>query len=904
MADLPVLSFIQERLAEADSTLETRQGTAFYDLFVKPQEFMLQPFITAMETVLTAQSVNRVLSLSNPDQFDTSLVDDLVSNVFVTRNQGAFASTTVRVLYQVAVDREYAAFTAEFDSNNLSFFNSVDVTITAAQMELQTSGNFFYLDFPVRAQLQGTLYNLDITAGVTFVNDSAAVSASFLAPAEGGLPVETNTDVLNRARNSIGVRDLETIKGINAIIQENFTYISEIQAIGMGDPEMQRDIIYNAHVGGNTDIYLKTPEFQTNTANFIGVQYDFTREVSNNVHMQMTAIDFSDPAANLNTPNIVSETVSVTSDVIPTAAEMVTDHIPASYPVSFNLSGTITIGSTLVTVASTASIITGLTVIGSNIPAGTVVSSVPNATTFHLSNNALGSATELLSFSGTGSGINLNLGQWIKLQVDSGPPLNIKVAGATPTQTQRFEIINSINAAVGLTVASEFATDQILIESPTVGAGSQLLLYQPDSPRTDGTLTLIPSAGSAPPAQVAYNPPAIPALFEGVAPVVYTENIDYQVDYSDGKIIRIPGGAILSGSIVAEHPGAPDAGAGHITTGSNLFTTLTVGAFTNVEVGDELTVTASTGITPGTFVVNQKIDNQNLRLLGFSPTSNDSAVQYYVTSEQVVVVSYRYNPLSIDVGPNVILADGVSRGIRPGRENFTITDVAFINIISIQEIDPITQQGLGIFLNGPGGFGSGGFGLGGFGIGNAGDYNFIVNVPNARFSAFEDSVITFNPQFFGQSFAITYYAATEIAAIHDFCRNDGERVTGADVLPKNFIPGLVDMTINVRPNPTNVNTPSNATLVSDVGSYINSITAGNPLEESVIAQLIVDAGIASVETPFTMTGTVLNPDGSTQILTSVDQLQVPEVTLPSQTNNFTTPRITHWYPRNIVITGV
>lgn len=30
----------------------------------------------------------------------------------------------------------------------------------------------------------------------------------------------------------------------------------------MGDPEMQRDVLYNAHVGGKTDIYLKTPALQ------------------------------------------------------------------------------------------------------------------------------------------------------------------------------------------------------------------------------------------------------------------------------------------------------------------------------------------------------------------------------------------------------------------------------------------------------------------------------------------------------------------------------------------------------------------------------------------------------------------------------------------------------------------
>jgi hypothetical protein len=835
MADLSVLSFIQERLAEADSTLQTRKGTAFYDLFIKPQEFMLQPFYTAMETLLTAQSVNNILALSQPDQFSTSLVNGLVSNVFVTRNPGAYATTTVQVLYATPIALEYAAFTAEFDSNSLSFFNSSDIVLTAAQMALQTQGNFYYANFPVQAQLQGDAYNLDTSQGVTFVNDSNAISAVFLSNAEGGLPVETNTQVLTRASNSIGVRDLETIKGINAIIQENFTYVSEIQAIGMGDPEMQRDILFNAHVGGNTDIYLKTPQFQTQTTNFLGVEFDTTRNLPYNTYLQMTATSFSDPASDLNTPNIVTETVTVTSNAIPTSAFFVTAAVP---PIT---------------------------------------------------------------------GINLSAGQWIKLQVDANAAVNIKIAGANPSQTQRFEIINSINATVGLVVASEYGTNQILVESPSVGASSQLILTLPDGARSDGTLILIPSAGTSPPATIPYAFPSYTGEFLGVAPVVYIENVDYQINYPNGQVIRLPGSAILSGEQIAQHPGAPDSGAGIVSTGSNIFSTTTSGAFSLVQPGDTVTITSASHVALNVYVVKSKTNNQTLVLLGLNPSAGESDIQYFITSEQVVVMNYQYNPVSIDIGPNVLLSDGVSRGIRPGRQNFTITDVAFIDIVSIQEIDPVTQQGLGIFLNPPGGFGSGGFGSGGFGVGGAGDYNFVVNVPTARFSAWEDSLITFNPSFFGQSFAITYTTATEIAAIHAFCTNDQERVTGASVLAKTFIPALVDMTVNVRPNPTSTTTPTNASLVSTISNYVNTVTTNpgpNPVQQSVIEQTIVNAGLASVQTPFTMTATVLNPDGSTSIITSQDELAVPAVTLPSQTNNFTTPRITHWYPRNIVVTGI
>ena len=97
MAELPVITFIQERLAEADSTLETRDGTGFYDLFVKPQQFMLNPLLSSMETTLIAQSVRRLRNLTDPNAFDETLVEDAVGNVYVTRESGSYARATVRV---------------------------------------------------------------------------------------------------------------------------------------------------------------------------------------------------------------------------------------------------------------------------------------------------------------------------------------------------------------------------------------------------------------------------------------------------------------------------------------------------------------------------------------------------------------------------------------------------------------------------------------------------------------------------------------------------------------------------------------------------------------------------------------------------------------------------------------
>ena len=821
--DLPVITFIQERLAEVDSSLETRTGTPFYDLFVKPQQLMLQPLLDAMDVTLTAQSVRRVLALDAPDDFNEEFVDDLAANQYVTREVGGKATATVRIFYQQPADKEFPAYTAQFSSNSsLNYFNSEPILITLSEMAINQIGSLYYVDVAVEAEAEGTEYNQSVGGITAFVNDADAVSVTNITEAEGGLPRETNTQLLERTKNSIGVRDLETVKGINAILYEKFPYLRKIQTVGMGDPEMMRDIVYNAHVGGKTDIYVKTPSLQTRSKKFIGLTFDTTREVERSVNKELLATSSTDPLASLGTPLIVTNSgnVKVLEDVVETSAKVVSALIPPAV------------------------------------------------------------------------GIDLTGAEWIKIQLDTAVSgINIKVSGANVTNTQRFEIINSINAALGETIAFPYGSSQLYIKSQKVGASSKIKFLVPDLPRTDATLTLFPLASGA-------GYPTV-GTFSGVAATEYVETVDFSIDYNEGKIWKLPGSAIKSGDLVV-----PASTNGAITNGSYLFNSPIAGAFTYVREGDELIITSSIGVASGSYYVRQKISNQQLRLHSFSPYANDSAVNYSIKSHQVVKITYKYNPLSIDIGANVLLSDGKSRGIRPGRETATITDTAFLNIISIEEIDPDTEENLGIFLTPPGGYGVGGYGQGAYGVGDGQDYEFRVNEPTARYSYFEDSMLLFNSSLFGKSYEITYYCASEIATIHALCRNDLERVTGADILPKNFVPGFVDMDIKIKRDATNIATPDNDALATLVKNYVESLTGLDTCQASEINKILENQGVDRVVDPFTMQVTVVNTDGSTSIYRSEDALTLPSVTLLKDTPNFVTPKITHFYPRNITVSEI
>ncbi len=843
--ELPVIDFIRTRLEEADSTLDTRPGSAYYDMFVKPQETMLQPIMDQLELNRISQSIRQILNLEDPDAFDEEAVDDLISNLYVTRDGGAVATTTVRVYYTQPLDKEFPALTAEFASSDLSFFNANDFRITSAEMALQTEGSLFYIEMAVRSQAEGDTYNVAAGAITAFVNDQDAVRVTNPSPATGGLPRETNTQVLVRAQNSIGVRDLETVKGINAILREKFPYIRRIQSIGMADPEMMRDILYNVHVGGKTDVYIRTPSLTTASMDFVGLDYDKSREISRQIHIQMarSATDSVLPA-DVGTPNIIAGSVVVREDLIETAASIESVAVPP------------------------------------------------------------------------GTGIDLTGKEWLRFEIDDLGIFRIRVAGANIAQTQRFEIINTINANVGREVAFAAPGNKIRLTSTTVGAGSVITFTDPQ------TSSPPPTYGNA--ADVLFSLTSYPYTKQGDAAEYYVEGptADYVVNYEEGLIYQTSypgtrvGPTIMSGQtmISSENNGQIALSGGNFTFKSSIVNRFLDGNLVKVRAGDEVTIENIDGFVTGTvlgdlpqtFFVTEVISANELRLLDFNPTGPTyvDQVQYSIKSNQVVVIDYKFNPISIDVGSQVLLADGYNRGIRPGRTSFTIPDTPFINILSIQEIDPESGDTIADPLLPPRGYGYGGYGMGGYGIGQGGDYDFLINAPRDRYSVYDDAVIIFKPDALSRSYRVTYNWVPDIVPIHDVSRNDLERVTGADVLPKNFVPAFFEVEIGIRRDTTNVSAADNETLAQQIADYVNLQSGESGVQASEIIKILENGGLKSVRTPFTMRATVLNTDGSTTILESEDVLSFPEVSLSRDTDNYVTKRIVCFYAESVVLTEV
>jgi uncharacterized phage protein gp47/JayE len=277
---LPVTDFIVERLLEFDSTFDTGGGIATTALMVNPLSVVLQPLRDELDEIQANQSILSVLEDDAPDDFDEDIVDALASNVFIERKEGDIATGTVRVRFFSPQDVDIGVGLASFlDSGGNRFINVNSVSITSAEMGLNIDGSLYYVDIPVEAEEEGDDGNVDAGGIQSFENEPPNVAnVTNLADFSGGVDRETNTELIDRIGVAVTVRALVTGRGIITTMQDNFSTIEEIHPIGFGDPEMQRDIVFNTHIGGNVDVWVKTPDLTEETFDVVSIVADTTRQ--------------------------------------------------------------------------------------------------------------------------------------------------------------------------------------------------------------------------------------------------------------------------------------------------------------------------------------------------------------------------------------------------------------------------------------------------------------------------------------------------------------------------------------------------------------------------------------------------------------------------------------------------
>lgn len=277
---LPAKDLVVQSLLEFDPSFDTGEGVPTTALMIEPLAVILQPVLDELSVIQASRSVLTVLESSDPDGFPEDIVDGLASNAFVERNPGEIGSDVQRVRFFEPQDFSAQQGVLIFRGpSGQRYTNSEAISITSAEMSLNEDGALYYVDIPIVSLEEGSSFNANAGSITTMEAEPRGVAnTANLFGVENGRDRETNTELIDRIKVATTVRALVTGRGIIVTLTENFTSIKEIQPVGFGDPEMMRDIIYNVHVGGNVDVYVKTGSLSSDSKDVFSLEVDTTRQ--------------------------------------------------------------------------------------------------------------------------------------------------------------------------------------------------------------------------------------------------------------------------------------------------------------------------------------------------------------------------------------------------------------------------------------------------------------------------------------------------------------------------------------------------------------------------------------------------------------------------------------------------
>ena len=235
--DSPLEDFARGRLAAEFPDLVLQTGEPIDDLIVKPMRIMLEPYRRQIAAVVRNQSVE------DPTVLNDREADALAANYFVTRKLGGFSVGVARLYFNAPRFVLVVPTNTVSTSAGLNFFPVENQAISSDDMLFNTSGSLFYFDVVVRAENQGSDYNIDRDTLVTVEGLPEAVKVQNPAGFGEGSPREDTETFLSRVETSLTEKSLVTLRGINARILELFDNVRAVSVIGFGDVEMERDVI-------------------------------------------------------------------------------------------------------------------------------------------------------------------------------------------------------------------------------------------------------------------------------------------------------------------------------------------------------------------------------------------------------------------------------------------------------------------------------------------------------------------------------------------------------------------------------------------------------------------------------------------------------------------------------------
>lgn len=256
-------TFIRTTVAESYPTLTIGRGDALTDIFINASSLLIDPLVRESKRIALQQSLGRA------DLLTTEEVTALGANLFEPIRTGTKSRVTVRVFFAQPRPCRVNSANYVFTSSNLRFFPIEAQEISPAEMLLNVSGSSYYFDIHTVAENPGSEYEIEKESIVGINGVLAAVRVTNLTKASIGLDAETPEQYAQRLESSQSDKSLVTARGIVRVLSD-ISDVSRVAVAGYGDPEMKRDVIYGGgysapEMFGNSAVPVPDATFSNRT---------------------------------------------------------------------------------------------------------------------------------------------------------------------------------------------------------------------------------------------------------------------------------------------------------------------------------------------------------------------------------------------------------------------------------------------------------------------------------------------------------------------------------------------------------------------------------------------------------------------------------------------------------------
>ncbi len=213
-----LLRRIVSRISQNYPELNLSTGSPFYKLVIEPVVDAL------MDVVGDIEQVQNILNGS----VTGDLLDKCAETFFITRRSSVKASGYVRVYFYTPVSVSIKAG-REFTSLSGNRYNSTcDIVTDASTMSGYQEYGLYYVDIPVEGDGDCEAHTI-VTMEAPHPAEFAHVDNP--EPISGSRSEETDEELLNRIKDSYGLRSVMTVAGLKTIVMEAFDNIIDATVV-------------------------------------------------------------------------------------------------------------------------------------------------------------------------------------------------------------------------------------------------------------------------------------------------------------------------------------------------------------------------------------------------------------------------------------------------------------------------------------------------------------------------------------------------------------------------------------------------------------------------------------------------------------------------------------------------